>query len=81
MPIAKMCEYMSKKKMEHGIYIDLSEFSYILSFAKNNFIIISVLARIPETTTLVILGGVFGLVAAVCCTACQWGPYLLEASI
>lgn len=80
MPIAKMCEYMSKKKMEHGIYIDLSEFSYILSFAKNNFIIISVLARIPETT-LVILGGVFGLVAAVCCTACQWGPYLLEASI
>uniref|UniRef100_A0A8D2E3B7 Chemokine like factor n=1 Tax=Sciurus vulgaris TaxID=55149 RepID=A0A8D2E3B7_SCIVU len=32
-------------------------------------IIVSVLALIPETTTLTILGGVFGLVTAVCCIA------------
>ncbi|XP_047383070.1 chemokine-like factor isoform X1 [Sciurus carolinensis] len=32
-------------------------------------IIVSVLALIPETTMLTILGGVFGLVTAVCCIA------------
>ncbi|EHB07327.1 Chemokine-like factor [Heterocephalus glaber] len=32
-------------------------------------IIISVLALMPETTTLIILGGVVGLVAALCCIA------------
>ncbi|VFV29162.1 chemokine-like factor-like [Lynx pardinus] len=32
-------------------------------------IIISVLALIPETTTFIVLGGVFGLLAAVCCIA------------
>ncbi|XP_048211382.1 chemokine-like factor [Perognathus longimembris pacificus] len=31
--------------------------------------IISVLALMPETTTLTILGGVFGLLAVVCCLA------------
>ncbi|XP_071065238.1 chemokine-like factor isoform X2 [Dasypus novemcinctus] len=32
-------------------------------------IIISVLALIPETTTLTVLGGVFGLLATACCIA------------
>ncbi|XP_011222182.1 chemokine-like factor isoform X2 [Ailuropoda melanoleuca] len=32
-------------------------------------IIISVLALLPETTTFIVLGGVFGLLAAVCCIA------------
>ncbi|XP_062967681.1 chemokine-like factor isoform X3 [Cynocephalus volans] len=32
-------------------------------------IIVSVLALIPETTTLTVLGGVFGLVTVVCCIA------------
>ncbi|XP_077611650.1 chemokine-like factor isoform X1 [Crocuta crocuta] len=32
-------------------------------------IIISVLALIPETSTFIVLGGVFGLLAAVCCIA------------
>ncbi|XP_004431739.1 PREDICTED: chemokine-like factor isoform X1 [Ceratotherium simum simum] len=32
-------------------------------------IIISVLAVMPETTTFTVLGGVFGLLAAVCCMA------------
>ncbi|XP_004393482.1 chemokine-like factor isoform X4 [Callorhinus ursinus] len=32
-------------------------------------IIISVLALLPETTTFIVLGGVFGLLTAVCCIA------------
>ncbi|KAM7058771.1 chemokine-like factor [Molossus nigricans] len=32
-------------------------------------IIVSVLALIPETTTFTVLGGVFGLLAVVCCIA------------
>ncbi|XP_008572335.1 PREDICTED: chemokine-like factor isoform X2 [Galeopterus variegatus] len=32
-------------------------------------IIVSVLALIPETTTLTVLGGVFGLMTVVCCIA------------
>ncbi|KAM9191965.1 chemokine-like factor [Dugong dugon] len=32
-------------------------------------IIVSVLALIPETTTMTVLGGVFGLVSVVCCIA------------
>ncbi|XP_077742036.1 chemokine-like factor isoform X3 [Canis aureus] len=32
-------------------------------------IIISVLSLLPETTTFIVLGGVFGLLVAVCCIA------------
>uniref|UniRef100_A0A2K5RZC4 Chemokine like factor n=3 Tax=Cebidae TaxID=9498 RepID=A0A2K5RZC4_CEBIM len=32
-------------------------------------LIVAVLALIPETTTLTVVGGVFALVAAVCCLA------------
>nr|XP_008507240.1 PREDICTED: chemokine-like factor isoform X2 [Equus przewalskii] len=32
-------------------------------------IVISVLALMPETTTFTVLGGMFGLLAAVCCIA------------
>ncbi|XP_023565148.1 chemokine-like factor isoform X3 [Octodon degus] len=32
-------------------------------------IIVSVLALMPETTTLIIIGGVIGFVAALCCIA------------
>ncbi|XP_032280338.1 chemokine-like factor [Phoca vitulina] len=32
-------------------------------------IIVSVLALLPETTTSIVLGGVFGLLTAVCCIA------------
>ncbi|XP_021564573.1 chemokine-like factor isoform X5 [Carlito syrichta] len=32
-------------------------------------VIVSVLALIPETTTLTVLGGAFGLITAVCCLA------------
>ncbi|XP_039078066.1 chemokine-like factor isoform X2 [Hyaena hyaena] len=51
-------------------YVKMLRLDIINSMVTTVFmIIISILALIPETSTFIVLGGVFGLLAAVCCIA------------